>query len=64
MKHVAYNIITGEVITTNHSNYLKRLVKKHNKWNHDHNYPVGEWRFAHNKEGVARIRKEVLGPDA
>lgn len=59
MKHVAYNIETGEVITTNHSNHLKRLVRKHNRWNISNNYPVGKWLFAHNEQGVDRIRRKL-----
>lgn len=27
-KHVAYNLITGEVITTQQGKYLKKLVRK------------------------------------
>lgn len=59
MKHIAYNIETGEVITTNHSNYLKRCVKQANHWNRAHNYPLGKWLFAHNEQGIERIRREI-----
>ena len=59
MKHVAYNIETEEVITTNHSNHLKRLVKRANKWNRDHNYPLGKWLFAHNRDGITRIQRKI-----
>lgn len=59
MKHVAYNIETGEVITTAKSNHLKRCVKQANRWNVQHNYPLGKWLFAHNKQGIDRIRRQI-----
>lgn len=59
MKHVAYNVETGEAIGTNRSNHLKRLVKQANKWNITHNYPIGKWLFAHNKQGIDRIRRII-----
>lgn len=59
MRHVAYNIETGEIITANTSNHLKRCVKWANQWNKSHNYPLGKWLFAHNKEGVDRIRRQI-----
>lgn len=59
MKHVAYNIETGEIITTNRSNHLKRCVKRNNRWNIANNYPTGRWLFAHNKQGVDRIRRTI-----
>jgi len=57
--HVAYNIDTDEIITSNHSNHLKRLVKQNNKWNREHELPTGRWLFAHNKQGVERIRRQI-----
>lgn len=59
MKHVAYNLDTGEVITTPRSNRLKFVVKRINNWNRRHNLPVGRWLFAHNKQGIDRIRRQI-----
>lgn len=59
MKHVAYNIETGEIITTTKSNHLKRCVKQANRWNVQHSYPLGKWLFAHNKQGIDRIRRQI-----
>lgn len=59
MKHVAYNIETGDVIMTNSVNHLKRCVKRNNCWNIANNYPTGKWLFAHNKRGVDRIRRTI-----
>lgn len=59
MKHVAYNIETGEVITTNRSNHLKRCVTQAQRWNIHHHYPLGKWLFAHNKQGIERIRRQI-----
>jgi hypothetical protein len=47
-KHIAYNLTTGEVITTTTGNALKRRVRDCNRWAIRYGYPVGEWRFAHN----------------
>ena len=64
MKHVAYNIETGEIITTTTSNSLKRFVKQHNRWNIEQGYPIGTWLFAHNKQGIERIRRQIDGRTA
>lgn len=64
MKHVAYNIETGEVITTTTSNGLKRFVKQHNQWNVEHHCTTGTWLFAHNKQGIDRIRRQIDGRTA
>ena len=46
-KHIAYNLTTGEVITTTTGNALKRRVRDCNHWAIRYGYPVGQWRFAH-----------------
>lgn len=56
MTHLAYNIGTGEVLTTNHGNHLKRWVARHTKndiawakqWNEP--FPPYRWVFAHGKD--------------
>ena len=53
MTHLAYNLHTGEVLTTDRANHLKRWVARHTahdrKWLHDNGYdPVpAKWVFAH-----------------
>ena len=37
-KHCAYNFITGEILSTNHANHLKRWVKS---------IGYGGWIFSH-----------------
>jgi hypothetical protein len=55
-KHLAYNLATGEVLTTNRGNHLKRWVKRHDT--NDRKYfvaigqtcPPSRWIFAHGKD--------------
>lgn len=53
MTHLAYNLHTGEVLTTNRANHLKRWVARHTandrKWLHDNGYDLvpAKWVFAH-----------------
>lgn len=58
MTHLAYNLSTGEVLTTNRANHLKRWVARHTandrKWAAAHNevLPPYRWVFAHGKDYV------------
>lgn len=45
--HAAYNIATGEVLTSNHMRHLNRRVKRIERWNRAHGYGAGRWVFAH-----------------
>ena len=56
MTHAAMNLITGEVRTTNHSNYLKRCVKRSSAWDAYHGFRAGKWVFAHGENW-----REILG---
>ena len=56
MTHSALNLITGEVRTTNHGNYLKRCVARSNAWDRAHGFKSGKWVFAHGENW-----REVLG---
>ena len=56
MTHAAFNLITGEVRTTNHGNHLKRCVKRSNAWDKAHGFKPGKWVFAHGENW-----REVLG---
>jgi hypothetical protein len=53
MTHLAYNLTTGEVLTTTNGNYLKRWVKRHTendrKWfaEQGKELPRYRWVFAH-----------------
>lgn len=66
MTHLAYNIITGEVLTTNQGNQLKRWVVRHsindNKWAKANGYPpIGHrWIFAHGKDHNECIAKLTI----
>lgn len=54
--HVAYCLITGEILTTNRSNYLKRWVARHSANDHEWFAAQGlpdeghRWVFAHGKD--------------
>ena len=58
MTHLAYNLSTGEVLTTNHSNHLKRWVARHiandRKWFEAQGQVChpNRWVFAHGKDYV------------
>lgn len=53
MTHLAYNLGTGEVLTTNHANHLKRWVARHSAqdiaWCKAHGGDLRgyKWVFAH-----------------
>lgn len=53
-KHQAYNIYTGEVITSTSAKSVKRRVAQSNRWEtkygfrKDANKVVRSWRFNHN----------------
>jgi hypothetical protein len=55
-KHLAYNLATGEVLTTNRANHLKRWVAHHIANDRKYFAAVGEpcppnrWVFAHGKD--------------
>lgn len=50
MTHAAMNLVTAEVLTTNHANTLKRRVAENESWNGSHGYGKGIWVFAHGKD--------------
>lgn len=66
MTHLAYNIATGEVLTTNHSNHLKRWVKRHTesdrKWfnRQGEELPRYCWVFAHGKDYTECVAKLTI----
>ena len=47
--HAAYNITTGEVLTSQHANYLKRWVAYNVSRNIREGGEAGVWVFAHGK---------------
>lgn len=53
MTHAAYNLTTGEILTTNRANHLKRWVARHTvndrKWAqaHGEELPPYRWVFVH-----------------
>ena len=58
MTHLAYNLSTGEVLTTNRGNHLKRWVARHTANDRKWAAQTGEtlppycWAFAHGKDYV------------
>jgi hypothetical protein len=53
MVHAAANLITGEILTSNHANHLKRRVSKIAHWDYINGYSNGgEWVFAHGENWV------------
>lgn len=50
MTHAAFNLTTGEVLTSPHANNLKRRVKRNTAWDIAHGYGKGEWVFAHGSD--------------
>lgn len=59
-KHAAFNLVTGEVLTTNHANHLKRWVKRHNRWNLQAGQSVGCWVFAHGANYREKLVNKVV----
>lgn len=59
--HIAYNLITGEVLMTTRGNHLKRWVARNQAWDIAHGYDKGKWVFAHGADCQERIAKKVGG---
>ena len=63
MTHMAYCLTTGEVLTTNHGNHLKRWVAQHTandrKWAvaNGEVLPPYRWAFAHGKDHTDCVAK-------
>lgn len=63
MTHMAYCLTTGEVLTTNHGNHLKRWVAQHTandrKWAiaNGETLPRYRWVFAHGKDYTDCVAK-------
>ena len=55
MTHLAYNAATGEILTTNHANHLKRWVAHHTAndlaWGKANGVKIPhKWQFAHGRD--------------
>jgi hypothetical protein len=63
MTHLAYNLATGEVLTTNRANHLKRWVARHTANDRKYYAAIGEtcppyrWVFAHGKSYTDCVAK-------
>lgn len=57
--HIAYNIVTGEVITTTRGNHLKRLVARNQAWDIAHGYGKGKWMFAHGSDCEEKMSRRL-----
>lgn len=57
-RHVAYNVVTGEVMNAERGNYLKRCVALEERTNRELYGIKGQWRWCHDfgkkweKEGL------------
>jgi hypothetical protein len=60
MIHAAMNLITAEVLTTNHANHLKRRVAQNESWNGSHGYGKGVWVFAHGKDWANQLGQKAI----
>ena len=59
--HIAYNLITGEVIMTSRVNNLKRWVARDERWNIANGYGKGKWRFVHGADCEQKMAKKLGG---
>ena len=57
--HAAYNITTGEVLTSNHANHLNRNVASNERWNRAHGYEAGRWVFAHGADWAEKLASKT-----
>ena len=55
MKHAEMNLITAEVLTTNHANTLKRRVTENEAYNRANGIGEGVWVFAHGKDWAKKL---------
>ena len=56
MTHAGMNLITGEIRTTNHGNYLKRCIARTNAWDRAHGFDLpSKWVFAHGANWQERL---------
>jgi hypothetical protein len=60
MIHAAMNLVTAEVLTTNHANTLKRRVAENEGWNGSHGYGKGVWVFAHGKDWANQLGQKAI----
>ena len=58
--HAAANIITGEVLTSNHRNALRRRVAQIERWNLRHGYGSGRWVFAHGSDWGSKLGQKFI----
>lgn len=59
MKHAAYDLTTGEVLSANRANHLKRCVARTDRWNTAHGYPIGKWVFIHGANWEAKLATKI-----
>ena len=57
--HAAYNLVTGEVYTTNRGRYLKRRVAQVERWNLRHGYGAGKWIFVHGNDWQEKLAAKI-----
>jgi hypothetical protein len=59
MVHAAFNLTTGEVLTSTRANTLKRRVKRNTAWDIAHGYGKSEWVFAHGSDWQSKFANKL-----
>ena len=59
MKHIAMNIITGEIMETRSGNHLKRCVAIAERYNRKYWGEKGKWIFAHGSKAEEKLAAKV-----
>ena len=57
--HAAANLVTGEVLTTNHSSYLKHRVAEIEHRNIRLGFGSGRWVFAHGSDWREKLGVKI-----
>lgn len=58
--HAAYNLLTGELMETNHANHLKRCVARHERLNrYRYGLSRGRWIYAHGLNALEKVCKKA-----
>lgn len=61
MKHVAYNLATGEVVICSRACALRRRVAKITRWDVANGYRGHHWVFAHGKDAMNTLGEKYFG---
>ena len=59
-RHAAYNVTTGEILTSSTGNALKRHIASNEKWNCQHGYGRGKWVFGHGLDAIKKACDKAI----